>query len=255
MSSIKTGALAFSLLALILAAACQTTGQPPGSQPLDSFERPVPAATQFPRTPTPEDGKAATSLGLEAAKEKDWKAAIKHFTEALKFDITTSPVLFNLAYAHDRMGLDEFQAIAFYRAYLASAPNSKKAGPIGKRIAELETRIKAKAMKLLALAERTASALPSGTMDRELSFMDVAITHAAIGDFEAAFSGAASLKSYYDSAIVGIAKFQAEYGDITGARKTIGKLKDTGESVEFFAHLAKVQAEAGSPERLTHAGG
>jgi len=76
--------------------------------------------------------------GMAAAEQQEWDLAIKYFSEARKAAPTWPSAQFNLALAYDSAGGRELNAIAWYRAYLASAPNAANAQQVRAQIVKLK---------------------------------------------------------------------------------------------------------------------
>ena len=86
----------------------------------------------------PPKAQKAMTRGMAAAEQQEWDLAIKYFSEARKAAPTWPSAQFNLALAYDSAGGRELNAIAWYRAYLASAPNAANAQQVRAQIVKLE---------------------------------------------------------------------------------------------------------------------
>ena len=92
------------------------------------------------------EAEQAILRGKAAAQQQKWDLAIKYFGEARKAAPNSPHVLFNLALAYDKSGGKEFLAIAWYRAYLTSAPNAPDAEEVRSRIEILKVKEKHRAV-------------------------------------------------------------------------------------------------------------
>ncbi len=102
---------------------------------------PPPVSAQSTEVALSPEAEQAMQRGLAAAEQQEWRIAIKHFGEALEGAPYAPEVLFNLALAHDRLGGRELLAIAWFRAFLAAAPEAANAGQVRERIIGLEVKV------------------------------------------------------------------------------------------------------------------
>ena len=181
--------------------------------------------------------------GLAAAKQQEWPLAIKYFTEAREKAPQAAPLLFNLGFAHDRLGGRELQTIAWYRAFLAAAPGAKNASAIRERIFELEVKTEATSAKLIAQAKRAAAELPD-EFDRNYRLREVIAAQARTGDIEGALAAAGSMEDG-DDAYVSIAKTQAKNGDVSGAMSTTHRIDSDSSKMAAYDGIATAKAENG----------
>ncbi len=207
----------------------------------------APLAWAQPVGAPPPEAKEAMSLGLEAAKEKDWKAAIKHFTEAKKTAPYAPPVLFNLAVAYDQLGGREFAAIAFYRAFLAVAPNFKNAEKIRKRISELTGKIEGVVVKLIDVAERMAKAFPAGSYERSGPLKEIAAARAMIGDMTSALAIAENDLGERDreEAYFFMARYLARAGKFPDAKNMVELVRRRNLYAATYGTIGQYQAIEG----------
>ncbi|NQU61468.1 MAG: hypothetical protein HQ512_10080 [Rhodospirillales bacterium] len=191
--------------------------------------------------------KEAMRLGLEAGKRKDWKAAIKHFDKAREEARHTPQILFNLALAYDSVGGRDFAAIAFYRAFLAVAPNSRNAERIRKRISELTEKMKGVVVKLIDVAEKMAKEFPVGIYERSGALKAVAAAHAMNGDMTSAQAIVENEleERYREGAYYTIATYLAIAGKFSDARNTAKLVKNRGFYASIYGNIAGWQAMGG----------
>lgn len=111
------------------------------------------------RPPGAED---ALKRGFAMAQRQRWGLAIRYFGNAQKLAPLDPVVLFNLALANDRAPGRNVVAAAWYRAYLAAAPNAQNAEKVRARIVDLEIETEALVLDMLETA-LTVSAQLKGT--------------------------------------------------------------------------------------------
>lgn len=145
---------------------------------------------ESPAPSLPPDAQQAFDRGLAAVKQQEWKLGIQQFREALHRAPDAPEVLFNLALAYDKLGGRDLETIAWFRAYLAAAPNAANTAQVHQRIHELERSVEATVHLLLAKALEVAAALPMDTngdwKDKLFAYQVVAETQAACHDMPGA---------------------------------------------------------------------
>ena len=218
------------------------------------------------------EAQQAMRRGRDAAKRQEWKLAIKYFGQARKAAPMSPHALFNLAVANDKAGRREHFAIAWYRAYLASAPDATNAGQVRDRIAKLEVQLEANARDLIRKAKvinlRAWSSIGklseaqvevgdfAGAMEtleqippehRALGYTDIAYAQARAGDIAEAMETASRITNpfFRGKAYIPIAEEQAWSGNIAGAKATASRITYWGQKNEAYSIIAKAQAKAG----------
>jgi hypothetical protein len=83
-------------------------------------------------------GQSALQFGLGAAKQEQWKVAIRYFLDAQQADPTVSKIWFDLGLASAKMPGYEFRAIAWFKAYLLANPKAANAAAVKAEISQLE---------------------------------------------------------------------------------------------------------------------
>jgi len=169
----------------------------------------------------PSEAQQAMDKGIAAAKEQKWEEAIRYFSEARDIAPTSGHTLFNLALASDKITGRELIAIAWYKAYLAAAPDAANSSMVRTRIAELEALALEKIKKLNETAEK-AIALHPNYMERREYFKLFAVAQALSNDIEGAMEIASgkSIGGYKNHVFTTVAKMQVLAGDIDAANKT-----------------------------------
>ncbi|HNQ35444.1 MAG TPA: hypothetical protein PKN80_05190 [bacterium] len=219
---------------------------------------PAPAAGAESRDPSIAAGQAALKQGMAAAGKKNWPLAVKHYTEAQRRLHLSPQVMYNLALAHAQAG-NELLADVWFRAYLGAVPQAANADQVRTEISRLEQAADEKVQRLFKQAEDLAEALPleannQGRGRRAEAFKSIANIRIAVGDFKRAeedllkmnayFSGKNVPDRYYPDANTRYADFAgtlAEAGDVEGARRLRGQLKN-GDGLAMPILMALVEA-------------
>ena len=218
------------------------------------------------------EAQRAMRRGRDAAKRQEWKRAIELFGQARKAAPMSPYALYNLAVANDKAGRREHFAIAWYRAYLASAPDATNAGQVRDRIAKLEVQLEANARDLIRMAKvinlRAWSSIGklseaqvevgdfAGAMEtleqippehRALGYTDIAYAQARAGDIAEAMETASRITNpfFRGKAYIPIAEEQAWSGNIAGAKATASRITYWGQKNEAYSIIASWQAKAG----------
>ena len=218
------------------------------------------------------EAQRAMRRGRDAAKRQEWKRAIELFGQARKAAPMSPYALYNLAVANDKAGRREHFAIAWYRAYLASAPDATNAGQVRDRIAKLEVQLEANARDLIRKAKvinlRAWSSIGklseaqvevgdfAGAMEtleqippehRALGYTDIAYAQARAGDIAEAMETASRITNpfFRGKAYIPIAEEQAWSGNIAGAKATASRITYWGQKNEAYSIIASWQAKAG----------
>lgn len=217
--------------------------------------------------------------GLLAVEQKEWPLAIRYFTEAQEKANYAPEVLFNLGLAESKMPGRELRAMAWFRAYLAAAPDSPNAQAVRNECDSMEIRIEGTLTRLIdqaksmanaysedyrkrsALqevvrmmaeagdiegAKRMVSSLPSD--DQGSAYGTIALSQIKAGKPADARSTAYQVSDNSHSALSDIANGLADAGDISGAKSIISRINDTTYNPSACAHVAAVQAKAGDIE-------
>lgn len=105
-------------------------------------------------------GKAVqeTRLGLAAEEKRHWDRAIYHFKQAQEAAPWDALTRYRLARTHD-LADNELPAIAWYRSYLAAAPDAGNAGQVRERIDVLKGKARKEAEALQSVASKTLMAV------------------------------------------------------------------------------------------------
>jgi hypothetical protein len=116
-------------------------------------------------SPLPAGPQAAFDKGMAAAKQQDFATAAKHFKEACDLVARDQQAVyphlyFNRALADSKVPYHELDAIRWFNAYLAAAPNAQNAAQVRAEIAALKTKARQTAK---VLAEQAADMLVKRT--------------------------------------------------------------------------------------------
>ena len=220
--------------------------------------------------------------GIAAAEQGEWGLAVAYFNKAQWKALGSPGVLFNLALACSNAGGRDVLAIAWFKAYLAVAPNAANAEQVRKEVLKLEIRVEATVRKLFGKANDTAAMVVNDS-DRAKAYGEIVYARIQVGDIAGAreaaslipdifpnhhrFSaysqvvraqaGASLFKGALDTATLledgykqnaysNIADAQIKAGGIAGAIKTAALMKDsTYERASIYRSIALVQVEAG----------
>jgi len=219
-----------------------------GGQPVSAE---APHNTLLAAPPLTEEVKELLAKGIAAAKEQDWDIVIKHFNAARESAPTFPVILFNLALAYESAGGRELLAIVWYRAYLASDPDSSRAQQVRVHVVELEAEVEAKIRKLVSrgkgMTTRTVSTTALSGRDRDEAYSDLVWVQSSLNDFVEGKETAALIKTrdYKTTAYFLLASGMAKAGDISGAKEYAAQLEAlTGTYPEQSAYIQRVIAEA-----------
>ncbi|MCB7128586.1 MAG: tetratricopeptide repeat protein [Candidatus Brocadiales bacterium] len=215
-----------------------------------------PVQAQSTTTPLPPEAQEAYERGYAAAEQGEWGLAIKYFSEAQKAAPESPEVLFNLAFACSNAGGRDILAIAWYRAYLAAAPDAPNAAEVRKEIINREVKVEANINELFRLAKDAAAEITYDHYKSE-AYIEIATKQAETGDIAGAKDSATEIPEHRDKPWVysKIAEVQAETGDIAGARDTAAGITDNiyksnksenrRAKSNAYSKIAKKQAETG----------
>ena len=208
----------------------------------------------------PADAKASFDKGVAAATRNDWISAAKYFEDARKAAPYSSEVLYHLAEAESKIAGRELRAIAWFKAYLAAAPDSDKAGSARDQVNKLKASLDAALHKIVAQAKQIA-------LETNRSLEDVIKAQARIGDIPAALETVRTIneEKHLDEVSLSrcyldIAEIQAgarmntlsftdlEPGDVEGAISTAKLITIPDYFCDAQIAIAKAQAKAGKLE-------
>lgn len=143
---------------------------------------PLPATSQVPPGNTAAtQAEAAVQRGLALAQQKQWPLAIRYFRQAHQTSPSHPAILLNLALANDRSGGRDLIASAWYRAFLAAAPDARNAHQVTQRLNEIEIAAEAQIQQLVATALRIAGEAQT-PIERARIYGATARAQAASGD-------------------------------------------------------------------------
>lgn len=202
------------------------------------------------RAQLPPQAQEALDKGIIAAKVPDYLLAIRYFEEARKLAPDDSPIiLLNMGIAESRLHGRELRAMAWFGAYLASAPAAANAGAVRDEIKVLSIRAQSNVSKLIAALETVADNLPEGFnpmvghgRNKDFVLGELPGLWAAHGDFERAQNRAARLKidSVRDDAIKALTLAQARKGEQTAALQSAGRIQSQSEKSATLGEIAEI---------------
>ncbi len=200
---------------------------------------PTAIEAQQPRGPEVED---ALKRGFAMAQRERWNLAIRYFSNAQEMAPTDPVVLFNLALANDRAPGRNVIAVAWYRAYLAAAPNAKNAEKVRNRVVDLEIESEAVIQDLLATAEAVAAQLTG--QPKAVALARIAGAQAFSGDLKRALQTSRQLGSPLQAAWAHarIAAAQAMSGDVTAGVRLAKSIQHRRARNWALAEIAVIQA-------------
>ncbi|MDQ2868767.1 MAG: hypothetical protein M3R59_10225, partial [Verrucomicrobiota bacterium] len=207
----------------------------------------VALATQTPADDLPAAAKEATSKGLAAAGQKEWKIALRYLEEARKAAPHSPITLYNLALAEAQIPGRELRAVACFEAYLLAAPETDKAASIRSQIAKLELKTEADAGQIIDMAKQVASNYSAGSYEANSAQESIAILQAHAGDVDAALATARQLLSNNSnvSLIPDIVEALAVGGHFDEAKSLAGQIGDAADRSSAFWRILAEQAKRG----------
>ena len=186
--------------------------------------------------------------GIAAAEQGEWGLAVAYFNKAQWKALGSPGVLFNLALACSNAGGRDVLAIAWFKAYLAVAPNAANAEQVRKEVLKLEIRVEATVRKLFGKANDTAAMVVNDS-DRAKAYGEIVYARIQVGDIAGAREAAALIPDIFPnhrrfSAYSQVARAQAEAGFFNGALETATLLED-GYKQNAYSNIADAQIKAG----------
>ena len=212
-----------------------------------------PALAQTSGSALPPEAQKAYERGYAAAEQGEWGLAVKYFSEAQKAAWKSPEVLFNLAFACSNAGGRDILAIAWYRAYLAAAPDAPNAAEVRKEIINLEVKAEANVSELLRRAKDAAGEIPN-SYGKSTAYKNIAVSQTYVGDIAGAHKNLALAKKvaesiedddYESDAYSTIVAVQILTGDISGARATAEGMEGLYSQGTAYLFVAKAQARKG----------
>jgi tetratricopeptide (TPR) repeat protein len=184
--------------------------------------------------------------GISAAKESKYQVAVQYFQEARNTSPFAPEIFYNLGLAESRIAGRELRAIAWFGAYLASAPNMPNAAAVRKQIGVLDATATNNLTRLLKLILEQSS---KPTIDKQ-ALPYVAGALAGAGDFDGALKIVNQIpetdmqNSARKSVVLGL----AEFGDLKHAQDLADKIVDPVEKIDVESKIAERQVALGDIE-------
>lgn len=101
----------------------------------------------------------AFQRGLDAARNKEWEAALTYFKAAAQEMPYYPPLIFNLGLAHKNLG-HRLAALSWFKAYLKAVPDSPQAQALEPEIAALKSDLEYAAREIFRQAVLAMAELP-----------------------------------------------------------------------------------------------
>jgi len=234
----------------------------------------------------PPAAQEAFDKGLGAARQQEWKLAIRYLDEARKAAPEDAAIYFNLALAETKLPGREWRAIAWFQAYLALLPDAGNAPAVRTQIRDLELRGEANMGRILDMAKDLANKFTesssraaalkrigtklveagdysgaitlAGTFDSTTyegagAVQDIAIAFGAAGRYEDAdrlISGIRNKDQDQQSwANCRISMMQSELGLLQEARARIARTENKHRKTQALRELAEAEFKAGKKEQ------
>lgn len=236
------------------------------------------AATAASAAERPPEAREALARGFAFAQEKQWSLAIKYFRTAQQAAPRDAAILLNLGLANQQVSGRDLVAAAWYRAFLAAAPQAREAAEVRRQLVKLEIANESSVQKLIegalavaqqwpeakdknritlavararaaggeaSEAERLIRPLPPAAADWILA--EIAGGHAEKANLDLAVRLAEGIKGARARAwaLAEIGAAQAKRGDVGGAIRTAGKIAIASEAGWLNARIAVMQGRAG----------
>jgi hypothetical protein len=259
MGGLLNFARAFALAAVLMAAGAA------GAQVSAPVERPPQA-------------QEALARGFAFAQQKQWALAIRYFRTAQQAAPADPAILLNLGLANQQVPGRELIAAAWYRAFLAAAPQVREADEVRKQLVKIEIATEAAVQKLLDTAAAVAQQWPEAKDQQKIhervararavagdipgaqqlaarldagaagwAFAEIAVAYAETGNLDLAAQLAGGIKAARARAwaLAEVAAAQAKRGDFAGALRTTQDITIAGEAAWAHSRIAALQGRAG----------
>lgn len=217
--------------------------------------QPKPRALDPEAIPLPAEVDVPFKKGLMAAGIPDYPLAIRHFEDAVRAaGSTAAPVAyFNLGVAESKIAGREARAIAWFGAYLASAPSTTKRAAVLSEIETLSVRLESLVSQVVRQAQEVHQATwagkrpVAGSYDCMHGFETLVEFWARIGDAQAAWRAAEAIPGCQESMESLRGKYVA--GALSKAARVLAEEDQLAKAIETAARIK----EADDPEALAEA--
>ena len=206
----------------------------------------VSAATPPPLPPAAQE---AFDKGLRAARQQEWKLAIRYLDEARKAAPNDPAIYFNLALAEGKLPGREWRAIAWFQTYLSLSPEANNAAAVRSQISDLELRGEANVGRIIDMAKELASKF-SDAYSRTPALKQVGVKMVEARDYSGAVALARSVDvNTYEGAdaVQDIAIALGEAGRYDDADRLISNIQDKHKDKQSWAHcrISMMQSKLG----------
>lgn len=175
----------------------------------------------------------AITKGIAAAKQQNWPAAIEYFKQVQEKAPLEPAALFNLALAYYKAGNKDLHALAWFKVYLAIAPDAEDSANARQRIKALEDIIESGVSNIIQKTKKVLAqnlCLPSS-----VEYDNIAKVQIAIGDIDGAWKTVNEIYGEdYDKCGIyaNLTKKMVESGKVSNAEELISKCGDEYASNE-----------------------
>lgn len=197
--------------------------------------------------PLPPEARDALKKGVAAAQQQDYLLAIRYFQDARKIAPNAEEIYYDLGLAESKIPGRELRAICWFEAYLTVRPNAPNAAAVRAEIHTLEVNNRSNFSRLVkAFQDATNQRLNTDTA-YDLNLALAAVFWQDAGDMTGALKTAGLIRNadYKNQALRSIAIASARAGDISGAQEVAGLIKQSSEKDLALHSIAKAQAGEG----------
>jgi tetratricopeptide (TPR) repeat protein len=200
----------------------------------------------------PAEAKPAMELGMQAAKQGDYFAAVSHFEEANKIAPDSSEIYYNAGLAESKIPGREYRAIAWLGFFLSNNTASPKASTVKQLIRNLDTDA---LTHFFTIMEEVAKQEPSvlstlANLQASAGYYSSAVSTAkSIQNTEDRNAALEGVSDAYGSVLENVGRAQAAAGDVQAALVTVDQIKD-----HFIKSLAKTTVAVEQVKRGDKAG-
>ena len=177
--------------------------------------------------PLPPEAQEAVNKGILAAKQQDYLLATRFFQDARKIAPQAPEIYYDLGLAESKIPGRELRAVAWFGAYLAASPNASNAVAVKGEIDRLDVKSQINLSRLIKTVQDAASQISDDDFSQMMRCSRVAGLWAGTSDMTAALKTIAlSRDKDTDIGYKSIAESQAVAGDIAGAQKSAGLIRN-----------------------------
>lgn len=238
----------------------------------DMFSAPLPPAAQ-----------ESFDKGVRAARQQEWKLAVRYLDEARQAAPDDPVIHYNLALAEAQLSGREYRAIAWFESYLALRPQAENVAAVRSQISDLELRGEANMGRVIEMA-RSLAVNFSEPSSRMAALKRIGTKLVESGDYSGAIAlartfdlttyegtdamqdiaialGAARRYDDADRLIADlprddvkswahcrISMYQSEAGQLSEARTRLARIANPSRKTQALRDLARAEFKAGRKE-------